>query len=177
MSNVLLLSPTGTYRLSKSAPRGPRVMQLIIAWKVLKGCVLLMAGVALTLALWRGQGAALHAFALSLREQVTARLAIELAEAFVRAATPGYLSLTSVALGLNGTVILVEAWLLHRGTRLAIWVVVLTSSVLIPWELYEVFAHFRILRVVLLVLNVVVVTYLGLQASKHVAHRKAQTAN
>ena len=150
-------------------------MRMIIAYKIAKGCLMLLAGLVFTIALWRGQADHLHAFALSLREHVTARLAIEASEFLLRVATPGRLALTSIAIGADGAITFVEAWLLHRRTRLAIWLVVIASSSLIPWELYELVFHFRILRLVLLVFNVVVVIYLGLQASRHVAHRRALT--
>ena len=148
-------------------------MRVIIAYKAIRGALLIVASVVLAFALLWGEGEKLHALALSLRDYATHRLAIEAADLLLRVATPGHLVLTTLAIGLDGAVGIVEAWLLHRGRRWAIWLVVMASSALIPWELYELFAHFRFLRVVLLVVNILVVIYLGLQASKHVAHRRA----
>ena len=142
-------------------------MRVIIAYKAIRGSVLIVAGLALAIALWLGEGAELHTLALSLREYVTARLAIDIAELILGLSTPSHLALTSLAVGLDGSVGIFEAWLLHRGQRWAIWLVVVASSLLIPWELYELFAHFRLLRVVLLILNVLVVIYLSFQARKH----------
>lgn len=147
-------------------------MKVIIAYKAIRGSVLLVFALVLSIALWQGQAEHLHALALTLREHVTHRLAIETAELLLRLATPDHLALTSLAIGLDGAVGIVEAWLLHRGTRLAIWLVVTATSALIPWEIYELFTHFRPLRVVLLILNILVAIYLGFQASKHVAHRR-----
>lgn len=151
-----------------------QAMRLIIAYKAIKGAAMLLAGLALSIAVWRGQGEHLHSLAMSLREYVTARLAVETVELFLKIATPGHLAITSLAIALDGTVSIVEAWLLHRGKRWAIWLVVTANSALIPWELYELVAHFRWLRVVLLIVNIAVVLYLGRQASRHVARRKAQ---
>ena len=149
-------------------------MKLIIAYKAVKGIVLLLAGLVFTIALWRGHGGVIHGLAQSIRDHLTSRLAIEAADGFVSFLTPGHLALSSLALGLDGAVTIAEAWLLHRGTRLAIWLVVIASSSLIPWEAYEVVRHFHPARLVLLVVNVAVVLYLGRQAGKHVAHRKSE---
>jgi uncharacterized membrane protein (DUF2068 family) len=151
-----------------------QAMRLIIAYKASKGAAMLLAGLALSIAVWFGQGEHLHSLAMTLREYVTARLAVETAELLLKIATPSHLALTSLAIALDGTVSIVEAWLLHRGQRWAIWLVVTANSALIPWELYELVAHFRWLRVALLIVNVGVVVYLGRQASRHVARRKAQ---
>jgi uncharacterized membrane protein (DUF2068 family) len=149
-------------------------MKAIIAYKAIKGVTFLLLGVALMIALLRGEGDHLHALAVSFHERVTAWFAIELSDAFLKIATPGHLALTTAAIGLDGVVTLIEAWLLHRGQRWAIWLVVGASSSLIPWELYALAHQFHWMRLLLLLLNVAVVIYLGLQASKHLAaHRRA----
>jgi uncharacterized membrane protein (DUF2068 family) len=152
-------------------------MQLIIAYKAIRGALLMLIALAMSIAVSRGQGHIFHGWATALRESVSHRLAVEAAEFLLSVATPSHLALTSLALGLDGAVGIVEAWLLNRGTRLAIWLVVCATSVLIPWELYELVAHFRPLRVVILIVNVVVVLYLGFQANKHVAHRQRLLAH
>ncbi len=148
----------------------PRTMRLIIAYKAIRGCVFLLFALGLSIALWRGEAQQLHGLAQSLREYVTHRLAIDTAELLLKLATPDHLALTSLAIGLDGAVGVVEAWLLHRAQRWAIWLVVAASSALVPWEIYELFIHFRLLRVALLILNILVVVYLGFQAQRHVAH-------
>ena len=154
--------------------RSTRAMKAIIAYKVIKGGVMVLFALASTLALIAGQGAHLHAFALSLHENVTSRFAIETSDLLLRFATPGRLALTTLAVGLDGIVTSIEAWLLHRGTRWAILLVVCASSALIPWEIYELIRAFSIPRLALLLANVLVVIYLGWQSSKHVAHRQAE---
>ena len=114
----------------------------------------------MTVALWRGEGVHLHALAESLRAWVTSRIAVETAELLLNVATPGHLALTSLALGIDGTVGVAEAWLLHRGQRWAVWLVIVVSSAPIPWEVYELFTHFGALRLILLIVNAAVVTYL-----------------
>lgn len=146
---------------------GQATLRTIIAYKAIKGAIELALGLALGIALWLGEGQRLHQLALTLREDVTARVAVETAELFLRLSTPGHLAISALAVGLDGVVGGVEALLLHHRKRWAVWVVVIASSVLIPWEVFELISHFRVLRLVLLILNVAVVVYLGRQASRH----------
>lgn len=150
-------------------------MRVIIGYKIVKGIVFLLAGLAISIAVGQGEGLKLREFALSFREHATSKLAIDAAELLVSFATAGKLALTALAIGLDGAVTIVEAWLLNKGTRLAILLVVVASSSLVPWELYELVRHFHVARLLLLVLNVGVVLYLGWQAHKHVNHRRRLT--
>lgn len=145
-------------------------LRVIITYKATKGSLQLVAGLVLIGALLLGRGESLHAMAVTLREDVTARLAVEVADALLSLAKPNHLVIASVAIALDGVVGLVEAWLLHRRKTWALWLVVAASSVLVPWEVYELVAHFRAMRVVLLVLNLVVIGYLSLQARRHAKH-------
>ncbi len=145
----------------------PRTLKVIIVYKAIKGGVLMLLGLGLSIAVWVGHVDGLHALAMSLRENVTARLAVDLAELLLKISTPAHLQLTSLAIALDGAVGIVESWLLHRQKRWAIALVVVASSALVPWEIYELIAHFRILRLVLLVLNVAVVLYLFSQTRRH----------
>lgn len=145
----------------------PGGLRVIITYKATKGSLQLVAGLTLIGALLLGRGESLHAMAVTLREYVTARLAVEAADGLLSLSTPNHLVIASVAIALDGVVGLVEAWLIHRRKTWAFWVVVAASSLLVPWEVYELFAHFRALRVVLLVLNLGVIVYLSLQARRH----------
>ncbi len=147
--------------------REPGPLRLIIAYKAVKGALMMLVGLGLSIAIWVGHAGGPYEFASWLREHVTAALAVETADTLMRFATPYRLSLTSLALALDGSVGITEAWLLHRGRTWAFWLVVVASSVLIPWEIYELVAHFRPLRLVMLVLNVAVVLYLARQARRH----------
>jgi uncharacterized membrane protein (DUF2068 family) len=54
-----------------------------------------------------------------------------------------------------------EAYGLHRRLRWAEWLTVIATSLLIPFELYEVWHRFTPIRVGVLVLNVAIVWYLA----------------
>lgn len=60
-----------------------------------------------------------------------------------------------------GVVNCVEAVGLHYRYRWAEWLTVIATGVLIPFELYEVLESISVLKVVILVLNIMVVYYLG----------------
>jgi uncharacterized membrane protein (DUF2068 family) len=60
-----------------------------------------------------------------------------------------------------GVINCVEAVGLHYRYRWAEWLTVIATGVLIPFELYEVLESISVLKVAILVLNTVVVYYLG----------------
>jgi len=70
------------------------------------------------------------------------------------------LGLTAVVFAI-GIINCVEAVGLHYRYRWAEWLTVIATGVLIPFELYEVLESISVLKVVILVLNTVVVYYLG----------------
>src|SRR5262245_39314067 len=95
-----------------------------------------------------------------LYEQSTAAWARTLGHLVTSVATPGHLRLLALIVGGDGLLSATEAWLLLRGFRWASWIVVCATGVFIPWGLYEVIVAPHLARVVLLVLNVAVVSYL-----------------
>ena len=151
-----------------------RGLQVIIAYKLIKGS----AGVAvalLLLLLTTFDGAdALQEAALVLHAHVAGAWSIRLADMLVRATSPHYVHLAMVALALDGSLTLIEGWALRRRFAWAPWLVVIATTALLPLEIVAIVNHRRIGRVLVLVANVAIVVYLVRHALWH-ARRIATT--
>lgn len=143
-------------------------LQLVITYKFVKGAVELAGGFILAWFAFHNEVGALERLARMLGRQVAHPAALELAKLIVRVSTPHFLRMTAVALVLDGLVSFFEGWALHRRFWWAPWLVVVATSVLLPYELLEVSRHPRIGRVLILVINAAVVFYLSRRAlSEH----------
>jgi len=78
-----------------------------------------------------------------------------------------------LAVAMFGDAILsaIEGLALQAGRWWAPWLVVIATSLLLPWEVWELIRHPRWGRVAILVINLAVVAYLLNDAREH--HRKA----
>lgn len=139
-----------------------RTEQHVIAlYKVVKGALeLAFAGVVVASVAF-GWSSRLTNLALELRRHVSGAWSFELAELVVRAATPAGFLLTSVALGADGVLSMVEAWALRRGHWWGPWLVVVTTGSLLPFEIVALVRHLRWSRVVVLVVNLLIVILLA----------------
>lgn len=62
---------------------------------------------------------------------------------------------------LFGVLNLIEAWGLHRRRMWGEWLTVIATSLLIPFEIYEIFIGITAFKVFVLVMNVIIVYYLA----------------
>jgi uncharacterized membrane protein (DUF2068 family) len=69
-----------------------------------------------------------------------------------------------VAIGLDAVLLTVEGWALLRGWKWGVWLVVIASGALIPWELYALIAHPGLLRAGVLLGNLLIVGWLLVHA-------------
>jgi uncharacterized membrane protein (DUF2068 family) len=152
--------------------RRERGLTVIIAYKVIKGGLWLVLAPALAAAVHLGLGTRLVGLAAELRHSTHA-WSLELAKWIVRAATPRGLSAMVVALLADGSASLVEAWALVRGRWWGPWLVVVTTSALLPLEVVALIHHLHASRVLLLALNLAIVVYL---ARKALAERRLASA-
>ena len=98
------------------------------------------------------------------RNHSTRAYAVVLGRALERATTPRGLHITLLALFVDGTVTCVEGWALERRHRWGPWLVVGVTGALLPFEVYELFHHFRWIRVLVLAVNAAVVAFLVVHA-------------
>lgn len=150
---------------SFTASSRPRGVSVVIAYKAIKAAAqLLLAGMLASGALF-GVAGDLEGFASRLREHFTGAWSQELVRLLLSATS--HLGFVAAALGLDGALSSVEAWALHRGFRWAPWLVVVTTSCLLPFEVVELVRAVSPARAAAFVVNVAVVVYLGRRARGH----------
>jgi uncharacterized membrane protein (DUF2068 family) len=142
-------------------------LRAVITYKWVKGAVQLVLATALALAMLLGLHDELAQWAHEFRNHSTRAYAVVLGRALERATTPRGLHITLLALYVDGVVTCIEGWALHRRRPWGPWLVVAVSGALLPFELYELFHHFRWIRVVVLLVNAAIVVFL-------IAHAREQ---
>ncbi len=139
-------------------------LRAVITYKWVKGVVQLLLGTALAITVALGLGDELAEWAHAFQNHSTRAYAIVLGRALERATSPRGLHITLLALFLDGAVTCVEGWALQRRHRWGPWLVVGVTGSLLPFEVYELFHHFRWIRVVVLLVNAAVVAFLVVHA-------------
>jgi uncharacterized membrane protein (DUF2068 family) len=152
---------------SPSAPAGRRelVLRLIVLGKLVKATTAVAAGIICASMLLAGGSDHLHGLAIHLREHVTAAWSTYAAEALLSATDRRHLAVATCALLLDGTSTAVEWYALSRGRSWGEWLVVFTTSSLLPFEVVALVRHRHVGRLVVLLVNVAVVAYLAHHAS------------
>jgi uncharacterized membrane protein (DUF2068 family) len=149
-------------------------LRAILLYKSLKAA--LQLSMALALAIWWPLGLPRVLVSLSawLRHHVThgwaAHLAELLAPLLAAQATSRRILLAIAALGLDGTLTAIEAWALHTGRTWGAWLVVATTSALLPFEVYEFLRVRHWSRLLIFVVNVAILVYLARRAWRERRH-------
>jgi uncharacterized membrane protein (DUF2068 family) len=138
----------------------PVGLRIIVSYKFLRGALSILLALILAATAAEGWTDRLRDFARMLREHVVGAWSVRLADLLVRAATPRYLAIASVALAADGSLALFEGWALRKGFSWAPWLVVVATASLLPFEVYEIFMRARVGRVVVLIVNLAIVVYL-----------------
>jgi uncharacterized membrane protein (DUF2068 family) len=139
-------------------------LRTIITYKWVKGVVQLLLFAALVGTIALGLDDDLARWAHEFRNHSTRAYAILLGRALERATTPRGIHITLLALLIDGSVTCVEGWALQRGHSWGPWLVVAVTGSLLPFEVYELFHHFRWIRLLVLVINAGVVAFLVVHA-------------
>ncbi|MGO9829083.1 MAG: DUF2127 domain-containing protein [Myxococcaceae bacterium] len=159
--------------MSAPAPAAPESradqagLRLIIGYKVLKGILTIASGLVIGGALFLGFGPAVQASAARVHEHATAAWALHAAELLSKLTTPRWLRWSAVALELDGSVCLLEAWALRQGHAWGPWLVVAITALFLPADAFELWRHPRLSRLVLLLGNVAILLFLGWYAQRH----------
>jgi uncharacterized membrane protein (DUF2068 family) len=135
-------------------------LRTITTYKWVKGVAQLLLFTALVVALALGYGDDLARWAHEFRNHSTRAYAVILGRALERATTPRGLHITLLALLIDGTVTCIEGWALQRRHTWGPWLVVFVSGSLLPFEIYELFHHFRWTRLLVVAVNAAVVAFL-----------------
>ncbi len=142
-------------------------LRLIIGYKLLKGVLTIASGIIIGGALVLGFGPAVQAHAARVQEHATAAWALHAAELLSKLSTPRWLRWSAVALELDGTVCLIEAWALREGHAWGPWLVVVITALFLPLEALELWRHPRLSRLGLLVGNRAIRVCLSWYARRH----------
>ena len=146
-------------------------LETIIVYKLTKAVAQTLVGIGAVWLLIRGAEAGAATMAEFVLEHFTGAWALKLAVLLVRAATRMHVKLLAVAMFGDAILSAIEGQALRAGRWWAPWLVVTATSLLLPWEVWELVRHPRWGRVAILVINLAVVAYLLNDAREH--HRKA----
>lgn len=150
-------------------------LRIIVAYKFTRGALFLSLALILVATLVGGGAHHLRTFAEMLREHLTGVWSLRLASLLVRVSTPRHLVIASIALATDGSFSFFEGWALRRRFAWAPWLVVIATASFLPWEVYEIYRHLRIGRIVVLLINLAVVIYLYRRERRAPAPRQWST--
>jgi uncharacterized membrane protein (DUF2068 family) len=160
----LSLSTAPTPAVPLKQDRGVR---LIALYKFIKGTAGVIASLALGSLLATGRALSIDDLASHLEHHFAGAWSVRLAKALGTVLEPHHLRLAALALGLDGVFTLLEGWALHHGHWWGPWLVVVTTSSLLPFEVIALVHHIHAGRVAILILNLAIVGYLAARAAKH----------
>ena len=168
MTEPTALAPAGSTALApKKREAG---MQAIILYKLAKAVFAMLVGLGALSALETGAEALSATLAQVLLDHFTRAWAMQAATLIVTAGTAAHVKIAAGAAFGDGILSAVEGFALRAGHWWAPWLVVVGTSVLLPWELVEVVRHPHWGRVLVLAVNLGVVVYLLLGVRKE--HRR-----
>lgn len=157
--------PNDVDRTNAPPTTRPRGVSVIIVYKLTKAVVQTLTAAILATFTWLGLAARLQDFARDVREEFTGAWSLTLAHAIASASN--HLWLVAFALAFDGVLSSIEGWALYRGFAFAPWLVVVTTSALLPFEAVHLARAVRPTRVLLFAVNLGIVIYLGRRAMKH----------
>ena len=139
--------------------RNPWGVRFIIAYKWIKALATITLGAAL-LGSSPARLAQLHELALMVRAHANAAWSVMLAEQLVHLTGGHALRALALAGLFDGTLSFVEGWALQRRFAWSRWLVVVSTSSLVPFEIVTLVRHASAGRLALLVVNAAIVVYL-----------------
>jgi uncharacterized membrane protein (DUF2068 family) len=153
-------------------PRRAPALRAIIAYKLGRaGLSFVGAIVGLVLGL-TGLAGPLQVWAEAVHDHAVSALALEFTQLLASAFEPAHILVLAGALAVDAVVLLVEGWALHKGHTWGVWLVVAASTVLLPFELVALVHHVSAGRLIILLVNLSIVTWLLLHAIRTHRARK-----
>lgn len=144
-----------------------RGQRYIAVYKSVKGAVQLVIAASLAVCVVTGETERLASAAAGLRWHGAAAWSVRLG----RTITLRHVELAAVALALDGALTSVEGWALRRGRTWGAWLVVVTTSVLLPFEVVAAVHHVDAVRILAFALNVGIVAFLARKAKRETMKR------
>ena len=142
------------------APHDP-ALRLIVAYKLTRGGLSLLAAGVLGVLIARGGVPSLQTFARALHDHWTTGVSGKLAEWLLHILDVRHAWLAVIGLALDGLLTALEGWSLQRGYRWGYWLVVLVAAAFVPFELVSWARKPTVGRALILLANVAVAAYLA----------------
>jgi uncharacterized membrane protein (DUF2068 family) len=159
------------------AERQRATLRLITFYKLLKAAAALGFAVLLWALIVLGKTDLVADQAERARHHLTAAWSLHLLSAFVSAADRHHVEFAASALTMDGAFTLLEWYALHTGRPWGEWLVVVATAALVPFEGIAIVRHRSVGRIVILVVNVAIVTFLARDAyAKHRAAKELKKA-
>ncbi len=136
-------------------------LELVILYKTIKGAAEALIAIVLAFGSALGLATRVQDFIAVWAAHLTRAWSIQLAEKLFNASTTSHLRLAALALAFDGAFTSVEGWGLERHKRWAPWLIVVATSVLVPFEILALVRHVSAARVGMLAVNLVIVGYLA----------------
>jgi uncharacterized membrane protein (DUF2068 family) len=153
--------------------RRERGLVVIITYKLVKGALWLVFAVTILVTMRMGLADRLSGVADHLRQHAHP-WSLHLADLAVRASSRRALWTIAVALVADGSLTLLEGWALFHGHWWGPWLVVVATSLLLPIEVVSFVRHPRVVRALLLLVNLAIVGYLARKALRDVRVRRPE---
>jgi uncharacterized membrane protein (DUF2068 family) len=148
------IQDTSTHRSSSVG------LNVVITFKFVKSFLEVLIGSSLLVIGSSGLAKEFAAFSQSVRHHAAQTWSISLAEKLVDVSTAHNIFVIAIALLIDGLLTGFEGWALRRGYAWSRWLVVATTTSLIPFELITLTHHPSAGRFVILAANTLVVGYL-----------------
>jgi uncharacterized membrane protein (DUF2068 family) len=143
-----------------------RGVRAIVAYKLVKAVLMVLAAIALWAGLRVGAATWLAHIALDLGPHAASPWVAKLCGWLSLAFQPGRFRMLELLLVGDAILSAAEAWVLERDYPWGRWLVVVATGSLLPFEVYEIIRHPRWTRFVVFAVNAVILLYLA----RHVHH-------
>lgn len=150
-------------------------LRLVIAYKFVKGALALSFAAVLGFGSQLGLEAALEDWTNTIHTNATQEWSVQLTEFIFSIITrPHALIVAAIALTFDGTLTTIEGWALHHRKPWGEWLVVVATSTLLPFEIYEIIKGIHLGRIAVFLINLWIVIYLARRIAHEQAARKAR---
>lgn len=138
----------------------PRGLKIIVGYKLSKAVAELLGGSSIFILGSAGLAEKLATVALLARRHATEPWSITLAEKLLDESTARNVFVVAMAMLADSLVTAIEGWALYKRYTWSRWLVVATTSSLVPFEIIALLHHPHAGRASILLINVLIVVYL-----------------
>jgi len=142
----------------------PCIFKLLVLYKIVKGTASLILALLVFMVTVSGTATELGDALAQRLHHLTHPWARPIADAFISSLHSRYLFVAAAAFGVDGTLTVLEGWALTYDSWWGVWLVVISTSLLLIPEGVSLAQKLSVMRAAILIINVVVVVYLARHA-------------